>query len=408
MLQTLCGLLLLALAPSIATSNAAPVVQKTVRESPASVESSWTAADFRNAMPRDPSVGAPPASDIRLGPDAAISAARGAFYPTDVTRLPLNLHGKVFFRMGLTTYQCSATLVESRYSSSIFTAGHCVYDPPTGVWAADLVFVPGYENGAEPYGRFAAISLNTTQGWYANTPSGNDQPDESELDFSEDIAVATLAGDPAATLGGAEKIAFDLDPAGRAYRIYGYPGLPSPPYDGERLVACGSTVTGRDRGTPAPLSASPCDMTHGASGGGWMTGGYLNSVVSYAYCDTTPSRCGRIYGPYFSTAAKALYTSEGVGGGLPPTVEVRHSPPKLVTKRKVIFKFSGEASTPIGFLCGFDRRPFVRCGARTPISRLTPGRRTLRVRSVDQTGLRSQKMITRSFRVSLARPRGTT
>lgn len=408
MLQTLCGLLLLALVPLTAASDAAPVVQQTIRQSPAEVESSWTRADFRNAQPRDPVLQAPASVDAAPVPDAATSAARGAFYPTGITQVPQSLHGKVFFRMGLTTYQCSATLVESKNANSVFTAGHCVYDPPTGEWASEFVFVPGYENGLEPFGRFAAISLNTTQGWFANTPSEKGTVDDSDLDFSEDIAVATLAGSPATALGGAEKIAFDLDPIGRSYRIYGYPGLPSPPYDGERLVACDSTVTRRDPGAPAPLAATPCDMSHGASGGGWVTGGYLNSVVSYVYCDTTPSLCGQIYGPYFSTAAKALYMSEGVGGGVPPTVKVSYSPPKLVTKRRVVFKFAGEASTPLGYLCRFDRRAFVRCGARTQISRLTPGWHTLRVRSIDQTGQRSRKMITRSFRVSLARPRGTS
>ena len=384
------------------------MVHKTIRQDPAKVEASWTRADFLAARPADP-VARPAASLVAPPPpDAAVSADQGPFFPTDVTQVPQSLHGKVFFRLGQDIYQCSATLIESKNANSIFTAGHCVYDPDTKQWAADLVFVPGYENGAEPYGRYAAISLDTTRGWFDNPPAGLLPVPGEDADFSEDIGVATLAGTPAADLGGAEKIAFDLDPNGRQYTIYGYPGDPSPPYDGERLVACRATVNVRDKGTPATLGATPCDISHGSSGGGWMTGGYLNSVVSYVYCESTPDLCNYVFGPFFSSAAKALYTGAGAGGGLPPTIKVTFRPPRLVFKRKVLFTFSGEASTPLGFLCRFDRRPPVRCGARTTISRLSPGRHTLRVRSIDQTGQKSQRIVTRNFRVSAKRQRGTS
>jgi len=376
---------------NVTSTQAAPVVEKNIEQAPRSVESSWTTADFLNARPADPSPPSGAAFDLPRFPDASVSADAGDFYPENVSQLPQSLHGKVFFRMGGVGYACSGTLVESKNANSIFTAGHCVYDPATRRWATDFVFVPGYENGAEPYGRYAATSLSSTKGWTESS------------DFSYDIATATLAGTPTSDLGGAEKIAFDLKAEGRKYTIYGYPGEPDPPYDGERLVGCRAAVVTRDKGVPQPIGAYPCDMSHGVSGGGWMTDGYLNAVFSYVYCDSLPDRCGYAYASYFSNAAKSLYESESVGGAIRPTVQVKFSPPRLVKKRKVLFKFSGKASTPLRYICKYDQRRFVDCGARTTISRLSPGKHVLKVRSVDQTGQKSERTITRKFRVSLKR-----
>ena len=44
-------------------------------------------------------------------------------------------------------------------------------------------------------------------------------------------------------------------------------------------------------------------MTGGASGGGWVSFGKLYSVTSYGYSQ----QLDRLYGPYMSTSAKALY-----------------------------------------------------------------------------------------------------
>lgn len=374
-------------------AEASPSTTHRVAESPAEIKSSWTRSDIRNARPMSPRVPSTPTPRLSAPaqPTAKISASDGDFFPGPVTELPLRLHGKVFFRMGLVAYECSATLVESKNGNSVFTAGHCIYDPETGQWASDFLFVPGYENGSEPFGRYAATAIQVAPGWRVGG------------DFSSDIGVATLAGTPSADLGGAEKIAFDMDITGRRYTLYGYPGKPDPPYDGERLIGCRVNVIGRGSGDPPTIVANPCMMAQGGSGGAWMLGRYLNSVFSYIYCDSVPTLCGNVYGPYFSDAAKQLYMSEEVGGAIRPSVRFTFKPPNKVTKRKVLFKFTGEGSTPLGYRCRFDRRPFTDCRARTTISRLRPGKHALRVRSIDQTGQLSRNVITRKFRVSLPR-----
>jgi len=383
------ALLLVAAAAIAPGSSAGAVVEHEVKASPGQVESSWTRADFQAARPPQLPVPTENTFDVPQFPDASVSAATGDFIPPDSSKLPERLHGKVFFRIGSNRYACSGTLVSSAKGNSVYTAGHCVYDADTKQFVTEFIFVPGYNQGAEPFGEYAATSLATTQGW------------ANRGDLSYDIGVASLDGTPAADLGGSEKVAFNQSTAGRDYTIYGYPADPQPLYDGEQLIGCRSESTGRDTGSPPTIVAYPCNMSHGASGGSWMSGGYLNAVFSYIYCDDSPKTCGYVFASYFSNAAKALYTSDTVGGSVEPTVKVKYSPPKIVRKRKVIVKLGGSGSTPLTYRCKFDTQSYVDCGARVTISRLTPGKHKLKVRSIDQTDRLSPGTKTVKFRVSL-------
>lgn len=374
----------------VSPASATPAIaEHTIKASPEKVVDGWTTEDLLAAEPAE--MPEPPAAAFDI-PEigATTSAQTGDFYPSDPTAYPERLQGKIFFSIGTSLYQCSGTLVNSRKGNVVYTAGHCVWDIKSKAWVTNLVFIPGYEDGSSPFATYPATSLSSPKG-YIN--SG---------DFSYDIGMVTLAGTPEADLGGSRQIAFDMDVANRSYTIYGYPALPDPPYDGQKLVGCKSQVTTRDNGNPRTIGVEPCNMKQGASGGGWITGGnFLNSITSYTYCESDPDLCGILFGPYFSKAAKALYTSSASGGSVNPTLKLKSAPPKKVRKRKVVFRFGGTGSTPISFLCKFDNRKYVSCGAQTPISRLTAGKHTLRVRSVDQTDRKSKKTITRSFRVIL-------
>lgn len=368
----------------------AKVVSETVAD-PASAESYWTPARMASAVPAD----SDPAGsfDVPDLPGAHASAATGDFTPGNVTKFPQVVHGKIFFAVGASNYSCSGTIIDSAKRNVIFTAGHCVFDQETKSFVTNLVFIPGYENQTAPLGVGSAVSLYTTSQW---VQSGNQ---------SYDLGVVVL-DQPAQKFFGARQIAFDLNPKGLEYTLYGYPSKPNPPYDGEVLRGCHSKFAGRDNNgrnlKPYPIVANPCLMQQGASGGGWVTlGNYVNSVVSYGYCDSAPKTCGFIMGPYFSNAAKALYVK--AGGSPAPTVKLRKAPPRVVRKRKVSFVFGGSAATLLGFSCKLDRKRPVPCSARISITRLSPGRHTLRVRAVDQTGRQSRKQIVRSFRVILPR-----
>lgn len=235
--------------------------------------------------------------------------------------------GRVFFTNphdGV-NYACTGTVVNSGNRSVVLTAGHCVHTGGSGgAWVANWAFVPGYDHGEEPFGVWSAVRLATTPAWAA------------ERNFRFDIGAAVVGPDasgwPIAALVGARGIAFDLG-RGLSYDAYGYPV--GSPYDGHSQVVCSGPAATSDPyapgGGPDPLGIA-CDMGGGASGGGWVTGGYVNSVNSYLLGD----RPGTVFGPYFGAEARALY--EEVAGGAvtepaSPTVERRpQEPPPEATQ----------------------------------------------------------------------------
>ncbi|MBN8869328.1 MAG: trypsin-like serine protease [Solirubrobacterales bacterium] len=400
-----------ALAASIVNQGAPPPkvskvdgsgVSSVVFRQSASTDRFWTRERLLSAKPAD---NQPPAASFDLpdfSADATASAATGDFTPGNVTDFPQRIQGKIFFKLGDAVYSCSGTVVDSAEQNVVFTAGHCLFDQTEHRYVDKLVFIPGYENGTAPF----KAPLDVIDAASGKVP---DQWINSGTN-SYDIAVIGLS-QPVQKALGSRQIAFDLNPAlsktkGREYTIYGYPSQPSNLYNGEVLRGCQVAFSGFDNSsgniTPYPMSGNPCLMQQGASGGGWITlGNYLNSVVSYGYCDDLPNTCGFIFGPYFSNAAKSLYVT--AGGSPAPTIKLVKSPPKVVRKRAVTFKFKGSAATLLGFVCKLDGQKKVNCASKISIKRLRPGKHTLKAWAVDQTGHMSKKKVVRRFRVVVPR-----
>jgi hypothetical protein len=216
----------------------------------------------------------------------------------------------VFFTIGLSDYSCSATAVHSPNRSLVWTAGHCVSDPgPAGpVFATNWAFVPGYKEGRRPFGEWPATSLATTPQW-----GGRGSLDGGDPAF--DLGAAVVAPRASRNLEdaiGARRIAF-RGARDKIYSAFGYPAeRPPPQFDGRHLFVCRSRYRGSDRlfGPPWPLRIS-CDMTAGASGGGWVVRRghrrYVASVTSYGYRGEPNS----IYGPYQGIVAQRLYEEAG-------------------------------------------------------------------------------------------------
>lgn len=76
----------------------------------------------------------------------------------DPSLAPLRTHGVLFFSDALGDYGCSGTLVNSDNKSVVWTAAHCVYGD--GAYFTNMVFIPGYEEGRQPYGQWEAASLH--------------------------------------------------------------------------------------------------------------------------------------------------------------------------------------------------------------------------------------------------------
>jgi V8-like Glu-specific endopeptidase len=236
-------------------------------------------------------------------PAAPPAQASSAFQAVaDPTLAGDSQNGAIFFSLGHGEgfARCSGTSVNAPNLSVVFTAGHCVDEGgPQGRWYSHKwVFVPGYHNGERPFGVFVAKWLGATRQWLAH---GNEN-----FDVGAAVVSPNEGGQQLATAAGADGIAWGLSP-NQVFDVYGYPV--APPFNGATLQLCHQTAyEGHDFASflwPGPLNlAVQCDVTGGASGGGWtIAGGILNGVTTYGY----PADPKTDFGPYFGKAVGGLF-----------------------------------------------------------------------------------------------------
>ncbi|MFI6096009.1 trypsin-like serine peptidase [Lentzea sp. NPDC051213] len=215
------------------------------------------------AMPTGPSEPGTPPKD---GPD-------GAPGPTSSKTI-----GRLFFvdRDGEDS-SCTATLVVSANRRTAVTGGHCVhtanlagFDPR---WHSKLLFVPGFRDGARPFGEHVVRSVVVNQTWITD-----DQQSEYDQAF--------LVLDKPSWAG--EHIAFGRQADQPAYE-YGYPRAAQQPghqgrpeFTGQRLAQCWGTPAlnpGHPEGQgPENVWGVPCDMGGGSSGGPRISNGAVVGV----------------------------------------------------------------------------------------------------------------------------------
>ena len=269
--------------------------------SPAGVRDYWTPERMREARP--------PGLFVPGGGSAAKRGnARGGNLHQrvhHVERFSQRAHGKVFFSSDGLNYVCSGTAVRSPSESTVWTAGHCAYEPgPLGGPVQNFMFVPGFHHGKRPFGEWPAIRIDATDQW-----KNSEYVPVVGLggDIRYDFGAARVAKKGNTTLQeriGARRIAFGR-PRDQQYRAFGYPAQQPPrEFNGRRLFRCDSEYLGPDNSVndPKPMKIA-CDMTGGSSGGGWVAEGRVSSVVSYGY----RGQDRRLYGPYQGAAARELF-----------------------------------------------------------------------------------------------------
>lgn len=302
--------------------------------SAAEVREYWSAARMRAAEPVEVPVaaGPPDVGMLRASSPAAASYVPAAGAPRVLAGVPgddsngvipgdtrdeildpsepeFRPHGKVFFTVatgeGAGDYVCSATAVNSRNRSAVWTAGHCVFPEGGTEFVSNWTFVPAYHEGAAPFGEWPAKRLATTGPWQAAA--------NLKYDLGAAAVRRSATGEKLQDVIGARGIGFD-QPRDQTYSAFGYPAVPPPlEFSGEREFRCTSPPVASDEpGTTGPQTIGiECDMTGGSSGGGWVAGTTLLSVTSYGY----RLEFGQLYGAYMSSSAKALY--RGVSGRKP-------------------------------------------------------------------------------------------
>lgn len=268
----------------------------------------WTPARMRQARPLEAPrveggglarVSSTPSMDSEAqGSDGRRDASDFAPVP-DSTAPGFRQNGAIFIVLphGFGLGRCSGTAVNAPNRSVVITAGHCVAE--FGHWFnQDWVFVPGYHDGVRPFGVFVAKWLGATKLW-VNGDSENADVGAAVVSHNER---GQLLGEAVGGVG----IAFGLSP-NQIFDVHGYPA--APPFDGTSQRVCTDTpFLGHDLLSflePGPLNlALTCEVTGGASGGGWtIHDNVLNSVTNYGYGDDPTTD----FGSYFGSAVRELY-----------------------------------------------------------------------------------------------------
>ncbi|PNG27167.1 hypothetical protein CR492_05250 [Methylocella silvestris] len=98
---------------------------------------------------------------------------------------PYRATGKLFFLNNGQTFVCSASLIKS---GLLVTAAHCVANFGTGQYYSDWVYVPAYDNGKAPYGKWKGVQAFALPS-YVN---GSDSCATPGVVCENDVAVITL------------------------------------------------------------------------------------------------------------------------------------------------------------------------------------------------------------------------
>ncbi len=244
---------------------------------------------------------ATPASASEAEPPPAVVTPKPTAPHSDFVEVPdpadpvSRVNGVIFFEVEGELARCSGTSVNAPNLSVVFTAGHCVHDLPhegSDWYRGRWTFVPGYRFGQRPFGVFPAVWLDSTGPWVRE---GNEN-----FDVGAAVVGRNEKGQRLAAAVGADRIAFNLPPS-QDFEVHGYPV--GRPFDGETQRLCsGAPYLGHDPESilaPGPLSlAIPCQVTGGASGGGWtIHGDVLNGVTDYGYPEDPETDFGAYFGP---------------------------------------------------------------------------------------------------------------
>ena len=286
------------------------------------------------------------AHDGGLGMSGTLPSFDNAPLPPTITahevRAPYTTGGRgitgklFFFRKGEENsgnyYVCSGTVVQSRNRSLVWTAGHCLHDGKGGDWHTDMVFVPAFANTSgdtnidpanldafAPLGVFPIRHAWTSQQWI-------DTGDEHGGDLTHDYGVlevgrngdgltlddALASAGPAA--GKPVPILFNA-PTVTKLSIMGYPA--ATPFDGMTQWACQADTVQllnvAELGPTAKEYRAGCDLTGGASGGGWFVrgpgqpAGEVSLVTNTSVGSAHSQSRSWLAGPYLDAEAKSLY-----------------------------------------------------------------------------------------------------
>jgi len=110
------------------------------------------------------------------------------------TAYPYRSAGKLFFSIGTSSYMCSASLIKR---GVVVTAAHCVANYGKSQFYNGFQFVPGYRNGAAPYGTSTVHQVWVKTAYY----NGTDSCYQNGVICPDDVAVLILNTNSGAYVG---------------------------------------------------------------------------------------------------------------------------------------------------------------------------------------------------------------
>lgn len=225
----------------------------------------------------------------------------GASKVPDPTVFPWCAVGALFFVSGGEDWVGTAFVIAE---SGIMTAAHNLFDPDDG-YSTKVEFVPAYENGQAPFGRWAYSDY-----WV---------PDEYKKDADDDaydLGLVALEEDPDTQSSVADLVGqiqvqtnFPLNEP-RTFHEVGYP-------DEFMWQSSGAYTRSLDKGG---IIGKEGELPKGASGGPWLIGspiGVANGLTSHS----DPRYPGEEFSPYFGQWVEEFIEAHfGSGVGLAKAV----------------------------------------------------------------------------------------
>lgn len=182
-------------------------------------------------------------------------------------------------------HHCSAVVVHSPGGDLIATAAHCVY---TGGFRTNLAFVPGYSDGAAPYGVWVPTRIDVDPRW------AEDQDPDHDVAFVR-LRRPGYPGQRLEDFTRAEELGLRPELPAPA-RVVGYPNTSEQPVD------CRNTA--RAAG-PTQLRLDCADVPNGTSGGPVLTDGHTLIGVIGGLDGGGDDETS--YSSYFGDGVRALY-----------------------------------------------------------------------------------------------------
>ncbi|HEY0805369.1 MAG TPA: trypsin-like serine protease [Pseudonocardiaceae bacterium] len=188
---------------------------------------------------------------------------------------------------GLTGHYCTASVVNSAAGDLVLTAAHCIHDGAGGDYRSNIVFVPGYHDGQDPYGVWTPSQLVVDPRWISDS--------DDDLDFGFLVVHKQGSTESVQQAAGANRVGTNLG-YDLPVRVTGYPIGSEQPTNcqkasrAERQFQLRFDCAGFSDGTSGGPWVTDVDPATGLGVvvgviGGYQTGGYTSDTSYSSYFD---------------------------------------------------------------------------------------------------------------------------